>query len=190
MKQISSIFIIALIMYSVTLKAQSETDKTPKLRVTTGAGYFNDEGMLNGNVLFSEIGYKLNNNYTISLQGYMAEALNNKRTIDDNAYEFLYTYKILNLLFGYELITKNQKHSFEPMTGPFISTNRIVYPLENNNKLIIEEKKFTDIGFAIAIRYQYNFNKNISFGLQGTANIGFNYGYLYGTLTPVFTITH
>lgn len=187
------LWFIVIVLMVKTSYCQTDAAKIKTL-MSTGAGYFNDQMMLGGKVLWSEIGLKLNNNYIFLLQSNLAETLNNRGNFIqlsiENEMEFLYTYKILNLLIGYEFQSKNEKHLLSPMFGPFYSEKSIVYPVQYEDILKISRSKTNNIGVALAIRYQYNINNNISAGIQASSNLGYQYGYIYGSITPVITIRY
>lgn len=190
--KISVIFALILLLLANVALCQNEGNDI-KLYVSTGYGYFNDEGMQDGQALLGEIGLKLNTGYLFSVQAIGGETINDKGdwpSFNGDKFEFLYTYKILCLNTGYEFITKNQHHSFIPMVGGFISNNRIVYPTQYENYLDISLDEYFDIGAMITLKYAYNFNSNISVGLQASTNIAVQMGFLYYSVFPVITIKY
>lgn len=181
---------ILFLMFANIAFSQTESNTPTQLNISTGVGIFDTDGMLKGTVLLSELGYLLKNGYTMTLQGYMAETLNNKRSIDNYNFEFLETYKVASLLFGYKLYSQLKKHALTPMLGPFISLERIVTPDYDLQNFQIKEARFIDIGFAISVRYEYNLSHNSSIGLLFGTNIGYQYGYLYSYAVPVLSIRY
>jgi len=184
------ILIIGLTFSYRAIGQNSENKVTPFLK--TGVGYFNDELMIDGSVLWSEVGIKLSNRYFFSIQANLAETINDKGNYTDLGgmeFEFIHTYKIVTLFMGYELMSKNKMHSFIPMFGPFYSVNKFNYPeYDETNFYGIPNISTSNIGINLAIQYLYNFKNGISIGVNASGSLAFQYGPMYYTVTPVISL--
>ena len=159
--------------------------------IKTGYGYFSDGFMIDGNVLFTEIGIKQSNGYFFSFNFKMGETLNDRGFFpgfDYNKYEFIYSYKIASLFMGYDFKTKNQKHSFLPKIGLFITTENNIHPsYDLDSSPIIIHQKESYIGAAVELGYQYYIFPNIAVGLNSSGYLGYNIGFMYFTFSPTFS---
>lgn len=179
--------LIASLFISVTgFNQNSSTGVEPFIK--TGYGYFSDGFMIDGNVLFTEIGIKQSNGYFFSFNFKLGETLNDRGFFpgfDYNKYEFIYTYKIASLFMGYDFKTKNQNHSFLPKIGLFITTENNVLPsYDLDSTPIIIHQKESYIGAAVELGYQYYIFPNIAIGLNSSGYLGYNIGFMYFTFSP------
>ncbi len=183
-----SLIFSIIFLLSLNLIGQTNEKKVvPFLK--TGAGYFSDELMIDGKILSGELGIKLSNSYFFSLQYSSADAFNDVAAfsgLENVEFNFIYIYRIYTLNIGYELMSKNKRHSFLPMLGPFYSENKITTPtLETENKLELEKIIRPNIGFSLALQYLYNFKNGISVGLNASGSLAYQYGPLYYSVMPV-----
>ena len=185
MKRVLIFSIIFII--SVSLLAQNNEKKlVPFLK--TSAGYFNDQLMIDGTILSSEIGIKLSSGYFFSFQYSFADAFNDIAVSDmkNVDFSFIYIYRIYTLNIGYELMSKNKRHSFLPMLGPFYSEQTITTPtVTDENRLELRKIVNPNIGFSLALQYLYNFKNGISVGLNASGSLAYQYGPLYYSVMPV-----
>ncbi|HPR30934.1 MAG TPA: hypothetical protein PLK12_02515 [Prolixibacteraceae bacterium] len=155
----------------------------------TGGSYLNEEFMIDGSALFAEPGIRLSNGYFFSLQFQLGETVNDiaqfpgMESIDFN---FIYTWKMLTLFIGYELTSKNNRHSFAPRMGPCYARQDITYPSESEVYPLILVKSYSEfIGINLALEYLYNFRNGISLGVQTSGYLAYQYGPLFFTAGPV-----
>ena len=189
MKSIIAILIICITVFNAF--AQSiDKQTTPFMKM--GYGYFNDELMIDGKVLTSEVGIKLNTGYLFSLNMNFADAVNdvaNYPDIQNAGLNFIYSYKVVTLFVGYEFMTRNRRNSFIPMFGPFYSYQLTTSPLTtDDNKLELVKNVSENVGVNLALQYLYNFKNGISVGLNASGSIAFQYGPMYYTVAPVISL--
>ena len=93
MKNLFSMLLFSIIV--LNLYGQKDESKVVSF-IKTGYGYFSDGLMIDGNVLSSELGMKLENGYTISLKMNFADAVNDIASypgMPDMEWNFIYSYK-------------------------------------------------------------------------------------------------
>jgi hypothetical protein len=169
--------------------AKAQEEKTEWF-MSSGVGYFNEDGMIDGSMLSAELGVKMKNNYLFSLRVTGAETMNNRGSwpnVPGNV-DLIYTYKIISLNTGYEFETKNHNHSFIPTLGAFYGDNRMVIPSYYSEGFYIDEDHYYDLGALLAIKYEYNFNDNLSLGARASTCLAMYYGFLYYSALPVVTL--
>lgn len=183
-----SLFLIVLCTLTQSLFGQTGQIKTVPY-VKTGYGYFNDELMIHGNVLSSELGIKLKTGYIFSIKVNFADALNDIAYypyLPDYDLNFIYSYKWVSLNMGYEFMTKNRRHSVIPMMGPFYSSQLKTYPLDTNEGgLEIRKDIHSMVGIDLTLQYLYNFTNGISVGLIASGCLAYQYGPTYLTILPI-----
>jgi len=188
-KNLFSITLFSIIV--LNLYGQKDEPKTVPF-IKTGYGYFNDGLMIDGNALSSEIGMKLKNGYIFSLKLNFADAVNDIAfypDMPDWEWNFIYSYKWTTLNVGYELITKNRRHSIIPMMGPFYAYELTTYPVNTDEGGVELRKDIrATIGIDLSLQYLYNFKNGISVGLNASGCLAFQYGPTYLTVMPVLAI--
>lgn len=189
MKSIITILIICIATLNV-FSQSNEKSTVPFMKM--GYGYFNDGLMIDGKVLASEVGIKLNTGYIFSLNINFADALNDIAyypDIQNVEWNFIYSYKIVTLFVGYEFIAKNRRNSFIPMFGPFYSNELTTYPLlTDDGGLELIKNNRPIVGINLALQYLYNFKNGISIGVNASGCLAFQYGPMYYTVTPVIAL--
>jgi hypothetical protein len=189
MKNILLIMLFSLCVFN--LSAQNDESKIIPY-IKTGYGYFNDELMINGNVLSSEIGMKLKNGYLVSLKFNFADAVNDMALLyktDGVDINFIYSYKWTSLNLGYEFSSKNLHHSFIPMFGVFYSYQLITYPnITDEGAFELLKNSFPMVGIDLSIQYLYNFKNGISVGLNASGLLAYQYGPTSFTLMPIVAL--
>jgi hypothetical protein len=185
--------IAILIICITTLNAFSQSiEKSTIPFMKMGYGYFNDGLMIDGKVLASEVGIKLNTGYIFSLNMNFADAVNDMAYYPDFqnvGWNFVYSYKVVNLFVGYEFMTKNRRNSFIPMFGPFYSSELTTYPLlADDGGLELIENVRPMVGINLALQYLYNFKNGISIGVNASGSLAFQYGPMYYTVSPVIAL--
>ncbi|MDA3817633.1 MAG: hypothetical protein PF486_09670 [Prolixibacteraceae bacterium] len=169
--------------------AKAQEEKTEWF-MSSGVGYFNEDGMIDGSMLSAELGVKMKNNYLFSLRVTGAETMNNRGSwpnVPGNV-DLIYTYKIISLNTGYEFETKNRHHSVIPTLGAFYGDNRIIVPSYYSEEFDLHEDHYYDLGALLAMKYEYNFNDNLSLGVRASTCLAMYYGFLYYSALPVFTL--
>lgn len=191
MKSKFIILLVTCTINCITAFNQPMNDSiTPYLE--TGFGYLNDEFMIDGSVLWSEIGLKLKNNYAFSLNVKFAEILNDRANFifgSFETHELINTTKLFSLYTGYDFSSKKGNHRFLPRFGPFFCIENIQtvkFDMDQNAELYTSS--FQYIGVAVKLSYQYQFKSGVSVGICGSGYLAYQYGYLYTTVSPFISI--
>lgn len=184
--------VILFCFFSQLLYGQKECTKQTIPYVKLGYGYFNADQMLDGNILSGEIGVTMKNGYMVSLKMNFADALNNIATypeFQDFTWNFVYSYKWLSLNLGYEFMTKNNRHSFIPMFGPFYSAELITTPtLDYEGAFLLKKTETQIIGIDLSLQYLYNFKNGISVGMNASGCLAYQYGPTYLAVMPIVVL--
>lgn len=178
-------------IFIVKIAFTQNSSKSIEPFMKTGYGYFSDGLMIDGSVMWSEIGIKQNNGYFFTFNYKLAETLNDRGYFEGfgfSSYKFIYTYKIASLYMGYDFASKNKKHSIVPQVGLFVSTENNVHPSfdQDNNPIIININQ-PYIGAAIELGYQYYILPNMAIGFNSSGYLGYNIGFMYFTFSPSIT---
>jgi hypothetical protein len=183
-------FLFAGFLFCTTGFNQSGNDNMVPF-IKAGYGYLNDELMIDGDVLWSDIGIKLANSYTFSLNFKFSETINDKgyfEYLGIKSAVFICTSKILTLFMGYDFRSKNNRHSFLPQTGPFYMIEHCErFAGDEDHNLIIVKDSSQDTGVAFALGYLYHFGKGISIGVNASFYLAYIMGPLYYTVSPVIS---
>jgi hypothetical protein len=187
MKQKLFFLLAGLSSFITVLSQDSTVHVTPFIR--TGVGYFNEWLMIDGNVLSAEMGLGLGNGYSFSLLYSFAETVNDRGNFENfglDKGEFIYTYKLYNMMVGYEFTGRKQRHSFVPRLGLFYAVGKIATPVyDEEYNLSVQYLTEPYIGAVMELGYMYNFKRGISVGLSTGCYLAYQYGFMYFTITPV-----
>lgn len=188
-----NVFLLLFVFTCISVYSQEELKQNREFVLKTGYGYFNDGLMIDGSVLWSEIGIKSKNGYIVSLNYKFSETVNDKYalSISDNISvdELNYSYNIYTLYVSYPFTSKNGKHHVLPKIGPYYSRYRVVqFDINSLNILHIGTLVGESIGFSLGLEYQYSLNNTVAIGLVSDFLIAYQYGAEYLVVTPSVSV--
>lgn len=185
-------FLILFLVTATFGRAQEQLEQIKvKPFISTGYGYYNQDFLLDGTSLMSEIGLKLPNGYVFSVQFHLAS---NENTIGSWPplaelgldFDLIYSQRILSILTGYEIVSCNQRHTVTPIIGPFYCCKKNARPSYDDQYFYgtkIEVESF--LGFAPGLRYSYNFKNGISVGVNSSFYFAMHYGLFSYSVMPI-----
>ncbi len=161
--------------------------------VKFGPGYYMNvfDGLLHGQTLWAEAGYKLPNDLIVSV-GFMYSKANDQTTNDFIlGNETFYFYQDYSLNFSYEFDIKD-KHKFTPGIG-------LVYDIMliprfdayvQNGKLYLGTRVLDDqeLGINVNLDYHYELSNKLFFGVRASGTYLISIGFDHLVLSPIIGV--